>query len=69
MTHEEFVSKNTLIAERLNKLAVATERMAWFGSAHTDNPRFRELMAAQNQLIKAADRLLEEYDARKYSSF
>jgi hypothetical protein len=63
MTQEEFVAKNKLIADRLDEIAARTARMALTGTADTSNPAFRELMVAQDQLLKAADKLLDTYQA------
>lgn len=59
MTYEEFVLRNQRIRESLDAIANRTEKMAWVGTAHSDNPDFVELMKAQDFLLASAEKLLE----------
>ncbi len=61
MTREEFLAFNKSINDRLDLIAKRTANMAWMGTAHTDNSEFVELMRLQQQLLDAADRLIEKY--------
>ncbi len=63
MTHEEFVQKNKLLGERLDEIARLTEGMACWGTAEPSNPVFCELMAAQEECLRKAERLVKEYEA------
>lgn len=60
MTYEEFLQRNQIISQRLEKIAQRTANMAWVGTAHSGNPDFVELMQAQENLIKKAEKFIDE---------
>jgi hypothetical protein len=59
MSFEKFVHRNRLTSDLLDRIAASTDADRLF--AHTDavDPRVRALVAAQERLLSAAEKLLE----------
>lgn len=58
MDYDEYDAKMTIINQRMEQISVLTSNMAMVNSANTSNPAFVSLMKNQDDLIKAADRLI-----------
>jgi len=59
MTIDKFVRRNQLLAEYLAQIAERRAEVGWGDSAAPLNAAFREVLAAQERLLTAAERLLE----------
>jgi len=62
LTYEEFKVRNQNISIALEAITERTANMAWGNSASTNNPEFRVLMERQEQLLAAAEKLLEQLE-------
>jgi hypothetical protein len=58
MDFEEYSARMTLISQRMEQISQLTAQMAIAGSADPSNPAFVSLMHNQDNLIKAADKLI-----------
>ncbi len=63
MTVDKFTRRNQLIAERLAQLRQRGDQMQWDGIVHPVNPQFRDVMQAQERLLNALERLLDNLPA------
>jgi hypothetical protein len=63
MTVEKFTRRNQIIAERLSQLRLHGEQMQWDGIVHPVNPQFRDVLQAQERLLNALERLLDNLPA------
>ncbi len=63
MTVEKFTRRNQIIAERLAQLRRRGEQMQWDGIVHPVNPQFRDVLQAQERLLNALERLLDDLPA------
>ena len=64
MSIEKFLRRNQIIAAHLKELAAHREEMQWDGILHPVNPQFREMMQAQERLLNAVERVLDNLPAR-----
>lgn len=60
MNYGEYKAKMEVINKRMQEISTLTEKMAFANCANPSNPAFVELMEKQDNLIKAADRLITE---------
>ncbi len=60
MTVEKFIRRNKIIAERVTQLRQHGDQMHWDGIVHPVNPQFRDVLQAQERLLNALERLLED---------
>jgi hypothetical protein len=60
MTVEKFVRRNQIIEERLAQLRQHGEHMNWDGLVRPVSPQFREVLQAQERLLNAVERLLDD---------
>lgn len=63
MTVDKFVRRNQIIAERLSQLRSRGDQMQWDGIVHPVNPQFRDVLQAQERLLNALERLLDNLPA------
>ncbi|MDB5987087.1 MAG: hypothetical protein JWR16_2140 [Nevskia sp.] len=63
MTFEKFLKRNKLIAEYLAQIALHRDAVGWVDSAMPLDASFRDVLAAQERLLTAAERLLESCTA------
>jgi len=63
MTVEKFSRRNQIIAERLSQLRLHGDQMHWDGIVHPVNPQFRDVLQAQERLLNALERLLDNLPA------
>ena len=63
MTVEKFALRNELIADRLAQLRQRGDQMHWDGIVHPVNPQFRVVLQAQERLLNALERLLDDLPA------
>jgi hypothetical protein len=65
MSFEKFVHRNRLTSDLLERIASSSDANRLF--AHTDavDPRVRALVAAQERLLSAAEKVLEHCGSRK----
>lgn len=64
MTNEKFVRRNQIIAQHLSEIAVQREQIETDGAARPFDPYFREVLCAQEHLLNAVERLLEQMPSR-----
>ena len=64
MSIEKFLRRNQMIAAHLKELATHREEMQWDGILHPVNPQFREMMQAQERLLNAVERVLDNLPSR-----
>lgn len=63
MTVDKFVRRNQIIADRLMQLRSRSDQMHWDGLVHPVNPQFRDVLQAQERLLNALERLLDNLPA------
>jgi|UPI0004A6B944 hypothetical protein len=63
MTVDKFVRRNQIIADRLTQLRSRGDQMHWDGLVHPVNPQFRDVLQAQERLLNALERLLDNLPA------
>lgn len=63
MSVDKFVRRNQIIAERLSQLRSRGDQMQWDGIVHPVNPQFRDVLQAQERLLNALERLLDNLPA------
>lgn len=59
MTYEKFLRRNELIASCLAQIAQNKSLVAWVETARPADSGLRELLAAQERLLTAAERMLD----------
>lgn len=59
MTFDKFLKRNQLIADHLAQIAAHRDSIGWVDSATPLDTDFRDVLAAQERLVTAAERLLE----------
>lgn len=64
MTNEKFVRRNQIIARHLAEIALQREQIEADGTARPFDPHFREVLSAQEHLLNALERLLEQMPGR-----
>ena len=64
MSWDEYLQRCKVISERLDYIADRTANMAMLGIAVPTNPLFRDLMRAQETLLRAADALIDEFESK-----
>lgn len=60
MTTEKFVRRNRIIAQHLAEIALHREQIEADGAGQPFNRYFREVLGAQEHLLNAVERLLEQ---------
>ncbi len=68
MSFEKFVHRNLLVADCVQRIAASGKAGHLFEHSARFNPRVRELLAAQERLLNAAERLLEHCDSTEAQS-
>jgi hypothetical protein len=68
MTFDKFLKRNQLIADHLAQIAAHRHCIGWVDSATPLDMDLRDLLAAQERLVTAAERLLESCDKSSQSS-
>lgn len=63
MSFEKFVHRNSLVADCVQRIAASGKAGDLFEHSAAFNPRVRELLAAQERLLNAVERLLEHCDS------
>jgi len=63
MSFEKFVHRNQLVAECLERIAATGNAGSLFEHSAEFNPKVRELLAAQERLLNAAERLLDHCES------
>lgn len=64
MTSEKFMRRNRIIAQHLSEIALQREQIEMDGVAQPFDPYFREVLSAQERLLNAVERLLEQMPGR-----
>ena len=64
MTNEKFVRRNQIIAQHLSEIALQREQIEIGGVVLPFDPHFREVLSAQEHLLNALERLLEQMPSR-----
>ncbi|MDB5974791.1 MAG: hypothetical protein JWR07_1551 [Nevskia sp.] len=64
MTADKFIRRSQMISEHLAQVAASRECLHWDGALHPVNPQFREVLQAQERLLTALERLVEELPNR-----
>lgn len=62
MSFEKFVHRNRLTSDLLERIASSDGASRLFAHTQVVDPRVRALVAAQERLLSAAERLLEHCD-------
>jgi len=60
MTTEKFVRRSRIIAQHLAEIALHREQIEAEGASQPFNQHFREVLGAQEHLLNAVERLLEQ---------
>jgi len=68
MSFEKFVHRNLLVADCVERIAASGKADHLFEHSAQFNPKVRELLAAQERLLNAAERLLEHCDSAEVHS-
>jgi|GEM_PF-2567331 len=63
MTFDKFLKRNQLIADHLAQIAAHRDSIGWVDSATPLDADFRDVLAAQERLVTAAERLLDSCNA------
>ena len=58
MNVEQFARRRRMIAEYLDNIYSDRERLDWVGAKGLVNPKFREVLAAQERLLNAMEEML-----------
>lgn len=58
MTIEQFARRRSMISEYLDNIFSERERLEWVGAKGLTNPKFREVLAAQERLLNAMEDML-----------
>ena len=64
MTTEKFVRRNRIIAQHLAEIALHREQIEADGAGQPFDRYFREVLGAQEHLLNAVERLLEQLPGR-----
>ncbi len=64
MTSEKFMRRNQIIAQHLSEIALQRKQVEMDGVAQPFDPHFREVLSAQEHLLNAVERLLEQMPGR-----
>ncbi len=64
MTNEKFVRRNQIITQHLSEIALQREQIGTDDAALPFAPYFREVLSAQEHLLNAVERLLEQMPSR-----
>lgn len=59
MSFEKFVHRNRLTSDLLDRIAASSNANRLFSHADAVDPRVRDLVAAQERLLSAAEKVLE----------
>jgi len=59
MTYDKFVRRNQIIGDHLAQIVLRREDLGWNGKLQPADPRFREVLNAQERLLTAMERLLD----------
>lgn len=59
MTIEQFVCRSRMIVEHLDSILTQRDKLAWVGPAGLANPKFRQVVAAQERLLNAMEEMLD----------
>ncbi len=60
MTFDKFLKRNQMLAELLAEIAARREAVGWVNHAAPIESGLRDVLAAQERLLTAAERLLEQ---------
>jgi len=63
MSFEKFVHRHSLLADCVQRIAASGRAGHLFEHSAEFNPKVRELLAAQERLLNAAERLLDHCDS------
>jgi len=59
MTIDQFMRRSGNISDRLSKIVSHREQLHWDGALHPVDRAFRDLLSAQEQLLNAAEQVLD----------
>jgi hypothetical protein len=59
MTLEQFTQRRRMIADGLDHILEQRERLDWVGARGLVNPKFRQVLSAQERLLNAMEDLLD----------
>ncbi|WP_028081918.1 hypothetical protein [Solimonas soli] len=58
MTIEQFARRRRMISEYLDHIFSERDRLDWVGAKGMTNPKFRDVVAAQERLLNAMEEML-----------
>ncbi|MDB5977223.1 MAG: hypothetical protein JWR07_3983 [Nevskia sp.] len=68
MTTEKFVRRNRIIAQHIAEIALHREQIEAEGASQPFNRYFREVLGAQEHLLNAVERLLEQLPGKSVTA-